>query len=180
MASGVSFVGLEIDKAARVALKNLGGTLAKGRSQLMKDIALYWHTELFPSHFTPGAESRYGYEARTKNYKDGTKRRKGVGQGKFVANVFSGMSKRWMTNLVKVTGTGKTSTVHMQAPDYFRKPFVGTVTRSDGTTFTIKRQPDKVAEVTRVNAADLQKVRSFASTRLQYLVNQGIKASKAA
>lgn len=180
MASGVSFVRLEIDKAARAALKNLGGTLAKGRAQLMKDIALYWHTELFPGHFTPGAESRYGYESRTKFYKDGTKRRKGVGQGKFVSNVFTGMSKRWMTNLFKVTGTGNTATVHMQAPAYFRKPFVGVVTFSSGKKMTVKRQPDKVAEVTRVNAADIQKVRSFASSRLQYLVNQGIKASNSA
>ncbi len=179
MASGVSFVGLEIDKAARAALKNLGGTLAKGRKQLMTDIALFWHTEIFPSHFTPGAESRYGYEPRSKKYL-AKKRKYGRGQGKYVSNVFTGMSKRWMTSLAKVSATGNTATVNMPAPAYFRKPFVGTATDPNGKTFTITRQPDKVAEVTRVNAADLQKIRSFASSRLQYLVNQGIKASKAA
>ncbi len=180
MASGVSFVGLEIDRQARVALKNLGGTLAKGRKQLLEEIARFWHKEIFPSHFTPGAESRYGYEPRSKGYREGKKLRYGRGQGKYVSNVFTGMSKRWMTTSDDFRGTGNTMTVHMKAPDYFRKPFVGTRTFPSGKSFTIKRQPDKVSEVTRTNPADMQRIRKFASTRLQQLVNQGIKASKAA
>lgn len=179
MSSGVSFVGLEIDKAARAALKNLGGTLAKGRKQLLEEIARFWHKEIFPSHFTPGAESRYGYEPRSKKYM-AKKLKYGRGQGKYVANVFTGMSKRWMTTSDDFRGTGNTMTVHMKAPDYFRKPFVGTGRTPGGKSFTIKRQPDKVDEVTRTNPADTQRIRKFASTRLQQLVNQGIKASKAA
>ena len=180
VASGSTFVGLEIDKAARKSLRALGHSLTKIRSDLMKDIALYWHTELFPAHFTPGAETRYGYEKRTKRYMEGTKRRYGRGQGKYVSNLFTGESRRRMTQLKTITGTSNTSTVRMDAPAYFRKAAVGTFTLPGGKSFTIKRQPDKAAEVTRVNAADLQKIRTFASTRLQYLVNQGIKASKAA
>ena len=175
-----AFVGLQIDKAARDALRKLSGTLAKGRKSLMADIALFWHTELFPAHFTPGAESRYGYEARSKGYVDGRKRRYGRGQGKYVSNLFTGESRRRMTQLKTITSTSGTATVRMDAPTYFRKPFVGTTTTASGKTFTIKRQPDKVAEVTRVNAADLQKIRTFASTRPQYLINGGIKLARAA
>lgn len=184
MANGFSFVGLEIDKAARAALRKLGGTLAKGSKQLMADIALFWHTELFPAHFTPGAEQRFDYEPRTKGYVDGRKRRYGRGQGKYVSNLFTGESRRRMTQLKTITSTSGTATVRMDAPAYFRKPYIGTI---QGMTknglpysFTIKRQPDKVAEVTRVNAADLQKIRTFASTRLQFLINDGIKLARAA
>lgn len=175
-----SFVGLEIDKAARKSLRALGHSLTKVRKELMADIALFWHTELFPAHFTPGAESRYGYEVRSKGYVDGRKRRYGRGQGKYVSNIFTGESRRRMTQLKTITSTSGTATVRMDAPTYFRKPFVGTTTTASGKTFTIKRQPDKVAEVTRVNAADLQKIRTFASTRLQFLINDGIKLARAA
>ncbi len=175
----MAFVGLEIDKAARKSLRALGLSLTKMRKELMLDIALFWHTELFPAHFTPGAESRYGYEARTKRYLS-FKRSHGVGQGRYVANIFTGQSRRRMTHIKTITGTSSTATVRMDAPTYFRKPAVGTFTGKDGRTFTIKRQPDKVSEVTRVNAADLQKIRTFASTRLQYLINGGIKLARAA
>lgn len=179
MASGFAFVGLELDKTARDALRKLGGTLAAGRASLMHDIATYWHTELFPGHFTPGAEQRYGYEPRSKKYL-ARKAKYGRGQGKYVSNLFTGESRRRMTQLKTITSTSGTATVRMDAPTYFRKPFVGTRTTSSGKTFTVKRQPDKVAEVTRVNEADLKKIRTFASTRLQYLINGGIKLSRAA
>lgn len=175
-----AFVGLEIDKAARKSLRALGHSLTKVRQDLMEDIALFWHTELFPAHFTPGADSRYGYEPRTKKYLSGSKRIKGRGQGRYVLNLLTGESRRRMTQLKKITSTSGTATVRMDAPTYFRKPAVGTFRRPDGSSFTIKRQPDKVAEVTRVNAADLQKIRTFAGTRLQFLINGGIKLARAA
>lgn len=174
-----SFVGLEIDKAARKSLRALGHSLTKVRKELMADIALFWHTEIFPAHFTPGAETRYGYEPRSKKYL-AVKARKGVGQGRYAANIFTGQSRRRMTQLKTITSTSGTATVRMDAPTYFRKPAVGTFPKPGGGTFTIKRQPDKVAEVTRINAADLQKIRTFASTRLQFLINGSIKLARAA
>lgn len=174
-----SFVGLQIDRQGREALRRLGGSVARGRAMLMKEIAAYWHSEIFPAHFTPGAESRYGYTPRTDAYRSGKKLRYGRGQGKYVSNLFTGESRRRMMHFKTISGTSKTSTIKMESPAYFRKPFVGTFTRPDGSQATIRRQPDKVDEVTRVNAADLQKIRTFASTRLQELIN-GTTTARAA
>lgn len=180
MPSGV-YLNLDMKPEHRKAIRSLGDgtTVNKWLKSLLHDIADFWHKQIFPSHFTPGAETRYGYEPRTEAYKK-KKRRLGRGQGRYVANIFSGKSARWMTSTGTISSTSKTATVHMPAPAYFRNPFIGTIRFASGKSMTIKRQPDKVAEVTRVNDADYRRIEKFASSRLQDLINRSMSAVKAA
>ena len=155
----------------RTAAGNLRRGFVKVHNTLMRDAATYWHLRIFPGHFTPGNEQRYQMEPRTPEYLK-RKRRYGTGQGRYVANVFSGMSFRWMMALAKVTATQDSATVRMQAPTYFTKPAVGTFTDKNGRQFTISRQPDKVKEVTQVNAADLGELQRYMQRRYDELCDQ--------
>lgn len=155
--------------------------------ELMADAATYWHHRLFPGHFTPGNESRYQMESRTPAYLK-RKRMYGTGQGRYVANVFSGASFRRMMSLFKVTATAASgtqqATLRMSAPTYFAKPAVGTFTDANGRRFTIKKQPDKVKEVTQMNDRDEAELKRYMQQRYQQLIekyiNKGTSLAKAA
>ena len=157
-------------KAARKRLRTIGTRVGSLMPELMEDVATFWHHRIMPEHFTPDAETRYGYEPRTPGYLKGSKRRYGVGQGKFVANILTGRTVRMMSQFYSIKATSKGATVRMDSPDYFRKPFIGTVRKDDGRVITITHQPDKVAEVTRVNARDFGRIREYAGGRLTQLV----------
>lgn len=166
----MEFIGIELDRESKQALKAISGSVAKGRKELNMEIAQHWHAEIFPSHFTPGAESRYSYEPRTK----WTKRKKlqiGTGQGKYVSDVLRGKSQRMMQQLATASGTAGHVTVKMPAPAYFTHPFIGDFVVGRHKVIPITRQPDKPAEVTRVSAADMTSLRIFANRRLQELVD---------
>jgi hypothetical protein len=63
-------------------------------------------------------------------------------------------------------------TVRMTAPSYFDRPFIGSwVDPKSGKRKTVRRQPDKPGEVTRVDAEDAADIRAFAADRLQNLLD---------
>ena len=149
--------------------------------QLMRDAAQYWHDEIFPSHFTPGNETRYTMAARTPGYMS-RKRKYGIGQGRYVSNIFTGTSLRWMMHSEKITATAAAgtsqATLRMSAPTYFTNPFVGTKIGRHGKEVTITRQPDKVAEVTQVNDRDDQQLRRFMQRRYDQLVREAFSRAR--
>lgn len=164
---------LDITKEHKAAIRRLADktTYKKWLKALMQSVGEYWHKSIFPGHFTPGAETRYGYEKRTDAYMK-KKRQYGVGQGRYVANIFSGKSARWMQSMGYTTATSDKATVHLPAPAYFRKPFIGTIRFASGKSMTIRRQPDKPSEVTRVNAADMEKIKRFSQSKLDELISK--------
>lgn len=141
----------------RVQLDQTGRKFNSAVRQLMREVAHYWHEEIFPGHFTPGNETRYRVKPRSEKY-IARKRKYGVGQGRFVANVFTGDTKRWMTTLAKFRVEQKTNIarVDMPTPTYFRKPY-----NPKGN------QPDKVDEVTQFNDRDRARVQEFARKRFE-------------
>lgn len=179
----ISYISPEItyDTNAEKQLRTLKISVAGVHKELMKDVATFWHHRLLPGHFTPGNESRYGMEPRTKGYK-ARKARLGVGQGRYVSNVFTGMSFRWLMTMYAVSGTANTATVKMKAPTYFTSPAVGTFKDKNGRSFTIKRQPDKPKEVTQINDADRSQMQQYMGRRYGELLNKylGQSAAKAA
>lgn len=151
---------------------------------LMRDTITFWHDKIFPSHFTPRNDERYQFEKRSPGYIKNTKRRYGIGQGKYVDNVFTGMSFRWMMSLVKYTATAPkgtaSATATMSAPTYFTSPKIGTFVGSNGKTYTITRQPDKVKEITQVNANDLAQIQKFMQRRYDELCDRYIRQETSA
>lgn len=179
----VSKTGVFIDdKEVKAALRTVRGLIKKPAlmRELMQDIGTFWHHQIMPEHFTPGAETRYGYEKRTEGYLKGEKKRKGIGQGKWVANLLTGRTVRMMTHGATFTPTTRGVTIRMPAPRYFTRPYIGRITKADGTVVTIKRQPDKVREVTRVNAKDIQRMNQYGSARIKTICQRLLKMKAAA
>jgi len=178
-----SFIAPELkyDIDAEKQLRKLKISVAAVHKELLNDVATFWHHRLLPGHFTPGNEDRYDMEPRSPGYLK-TKRRYGVGQGKYVANVFTGMSFRWLMTLFNVSGTSTQATVTMKAPTYFTNPATGTFTGKNGRTFTISHQPDKAKEVTQVNDSDRSQMQKYMGQRYQELLDRylGQAAAKAA
>ena len=144
----------------RTVTGNLRRGFPKVHRELMGDAATYWHHRIFPGHFTPGNESRYQMKPRSPEYLK-RKRRYGSGQGKHVANVFSGMSFRWLMSTLSVTKTQDSATARMKAPTYFTNP-----SKPRGV------QPDKPAEVTQINDRDLTELQRYMQRRYDELVEQ--------
>lgn len=141
---------------------------ARVHNTLMRDTADFWHERIFPGHFTPGNEDRYEMKPRTPAYLT-SKRRRGTGQGRYVANVFSGMSFRWMMTSFGITATQDSATVRMKAPTYFTQPY-----NPRGT------QPDKPREVTQVSTRDLAEIQKYMQRRYDELTDQFINRGVAA
>lgn len=161
-------IDLKLDLAQ---LDQTGRKFNSAVRSLMREVAEFWHKEIFPGHFTPGNESRYQFQPRTARY-IARKRKYGVGQGRFVANVFTGDTKRWMTQLAKFRVEQKTNIarVDMPTPTYFRKPY-----NPKGN------QPDKVDEVTQFNERDRQQIQAFARKRFENIFKKHLSsAAKAA
>lgn len=173
-------MNMEWSTDAEKQIRKLGGSVRGVHKEVMKATALYWHHQIFPGHFTPGNESRYDMEKRTPKYIENTKRRFGVGQGRYVSNVFTGMSRRWMlfANVDEmISGTSMTATVKMKAPTYFTQPAIGDFTDKNGRKFTIKRQPDKPAEVTQVNEDDIAQLQKYMNRTYQSLLDKALAAA---
>lgn len=166
------------DSDAEKVARKLGVSVRKIHKELLIDVARFWHHRILPSHFTPGNETRYSMEPRGKRYK-AFKARVGVGQGRYVSNVLSGQSFRWLMTTDTYTGTQSQATLRMKAPTYFTSPAIGTFKGKDGRSFTITRQPDKPKEVTQVNDADRSEMQKYMGRRYSELLNQIIGTSTA-
>ncbi len=159
------------------------GWLNEIQKRVLFAIGEKWFSEVFPLHFSAGNKSRYRFEPRNRSYLLGEKNEQGVGKGKnpniFV--VFSGESERAMTALPpRISGNHKKVTVRVSNPPfYFGNPFIGRreiekeVRGKDGSTrtiaveFNVRRQPDKVAEVTQIPNRDEAMLRRFGFAAMQ-------------
>lgn len=172
-------LGMKI--ADRSKFRGLGRLMAGIRKQTMLDAANYWHRSIFPRHFNSQARSAYGYKPRQSKYQK-FKLRKGVGQGKFVDLIFTGQSRRWMQEGVKVAGVQGRITVTMRVPWYFKNPrgkILNLRQKLKGLPapkYSSREQPDKPDEVTRFNARDRSDLRGYAAKRMQELMNKARSA----
>lgn len=158
-------------------LRGLGRFMAAIRKQVILDTANFWHRSILQRHFNSGARAAYGYKPRQQKYQK-FKLRKGVGQGKFVDLIFSGQSRRWMQEGVKVAGVQGRVTVTMRVPWYFKNPrgrILNLRQTSKGLPapkYSSREQPDKPDEVTRFNARDRGDLRAYAGNRMQQLISK--------
>jgi hypothetical protein len=168
-------LGMKINDKSH--LRGLGRYMAGIRKQVMLDAANFWHRSIFPRHFNSQARSAYGYKPRQEKYQK-FKLRKGVGQGKFVDLLFTGQSRRWMQEGVKVTGTQGRVSITMRVPWYFKNPrgkILNLRQLSKGLPapkYSSREQPDKPDEVTRFNAKDRGDIRKYAAGRMQELMDK--------
>ncbi len=146
---------------------------------MMQSVALAWHDTLLDRHFTPGNQSRYGYENRNKVYLEEIKKKAGVGQGKYVSDVLKGQSARWLRTFFSITATQRQATLRMTAPTYFTSPFIGSF--ADPKTGKLKhvtRQPNKPEEVTQLNNDDRASLNKFAQENITSRVELALRGMK--
>lgn len=129
-------------------IKGLGRNLPKIRKEVFQDAGEYWFQKLFPDHFKPQARSEFQHESRTAKYLK-SKRFRGVREGRFIDNILSGKTRRFLQEGPRITATSQGVTVRLDAPLYFRRQSAG--------------QPDKVAEITNVS----ERHRSLMFRRMQ-------------
>jgi len=159
---------LDLQTRPRRRLVGLQQTYGKLIAEIVRNTAQHWHREIFPRHFGARNRSKYNFAPRSRLYTEKIKRFAGVGEGKFRDLVLSGASQRALRNLVQITGTSKRAVVRMSAPSYFDRPFVGSwIDPKSGRRKTVTRQPDKPAEVLRIDPEDAADIRRFAGDRLQ-------------
>lgn len=145
----VLVVDLEFDHDPRLADREHPRVVR----EIMRGIATDWHEYVQPRHFTPGNSARYRMERRTDWYRRNSKLSKGRGQGKYVANLLTGKSRRFAMAFAKITATQHKATVTMTLPSYFDRPYAGTRTVRKGRKTIVKRitrQPDKPRELTQI------------------------------
>lgn len=93
------------------------------------EVGEFYHRELIPKHFRPGAEAEYRYRPRQRGYRDrrGSKAsvvQRAIAAGKAVPAAatnpltFTGALKRIVTQLAEIRGYPARSTVTMNLPAY--------------------------------------------------------------
>ena len=171
---------LDLQTIGRRNFVGLKTSYAKIARQTLREMAAYWHREIFPRHFSSRNLTKYKIEARTKLYIDKIKPRLGVGVGRFRLMMLTGQSQRWMESLGRVSGPGTRVTVRMPAPRHFTNPFVGTfIQPKTGKRKYVSRQPNKVAEVTRFDAEDNADLRRRGRWRLAQLFREAQRQAAA-
>ncbi|MBK8916462.1 MAG: hypothetical protein IPM64_17995 [Phycisphaerales bacterium] len=158
-------------------IPGLAREFARLRKQALRDTAEFWHEKLLRPHFGPSNRARFGHEAREPFYLQEIKRGLGRGQGKFVDDILTGRSMRFMLAFFTITGTSNAATLTMKPPGYFKNPFEGTFRAADGSTKRISGQPDKAAEVTTVDSRDAQSLSEFHAKRLEALIHAARRTS---
>lgn len=139
----------------RRSIVGLRGKWGKINKHVLQKAAWRWHKEKLESHFTPGNNSRYQMQPRTRFYRTKVKIRRGTGQGKYVDLILSGRSLRALKAFATVSGTATAATLTMKPPGYFTRPFVGSYRDpKTGRQKVIRQQPDKVAELKRISPED--------------------------
>lgn len=114
-------------------------TMTRFRKLAMQDLGEYWVRELLPDHFKPSARSEFQHEARDEAWLK-AKRLFGLGQGKFVDNVLTGKSRRFLMHGPIIKATSRGVSVRLTGPLYFKNPRHKT-----------PGHPDKPDEITRVS-----------------------------
>ena len=124
-----------------------------------REMAIKWHKDMLPDHFTRGAPAKYKHKTRSPIYlKKKRKSRKALYGGN-IDNVFTGDMERQLKKMATVRTFPSRVTLTMTGPRYMTmRVFAGD--RSKGYRYgknrerTISRtagqQPDKVAEVTTI------------------------------
>ena len=124
-------------------------------------MALKWHTEMLPDHFTRGAPAKYKHQPRSPVYLKKKRKNKKALYGGNVDNVYSGDMERQLKKIATVKPFPDRVTLKMVGPRYMTmRVFTGD--RSRGFRYgknrkqTISKsagqQPDKVAEVTTITS----------------------------
>lgn len=163
---------LDLQTRPRRRLIGLQTTYSKAVAEVLRRTAEHWHREIFPRHFGGRNRSKYQFAPRSQLYTEKLKKFQGRGIGKFRDMILKGSSQFMLRNLAQITGTARRMTVRMTAPAYFDRPFIGSwVDPKSGKRKTVRRQPDKPGEVTRVDAEDAADIRAFAADRLQNLLD---------
>lgn len=158
---------LDIRIENRGLIKGIGRQFRSAQTEVLKDSADFWHHAIFPKHFKGANRSRYGFAPRNRVYESEIKQKKGQGSGRFVDDVLTGKSARWMAAFFKISGTSKRVTVRMFPPTYFTNPFIGEFRDPrTGKARRVTQQPDKPDEVTRFNSEDRHQLREFTAERL--------------
>lgn len=168
---------LDIQTTTRGPVKGLGRIMGRLRKQAFREMAEYWHKNIFPRHFGNGNKTQYGMKQRNRKYLEEIKTREGSGTGKFTYDVLKGQSMFWAKSMFRITGTGSRVTVKATVPAYFTKPFIGSFISPKGKLKTITQQPDKPAEVTRFNDQDRKDINTWCSNRLDQLIAQSNTAT---
>lgn len=137
-------------------LEGLGKRFPRAYRSAMKGMVEVYHREIFPRHFFGSNRSRYKIKPRSQFYLTVIKRVTGRGPGRYVDLLLRGVAARRMKSFatIRAADGGNTMVLRMQAPRYFTNPFIGSYINEHGDRKTITQQPDKVAEVTQVNAED--------------------------
>lgn len=121
---------------------------------VLDDSVRYFAEQLLPERFAPRNDTRFGHEKRNKVYREQIKRKAGTGQGKHVNLQLSGKSMRQAKHLYRITGKQRKK-LKVTVPAYFTKPFTGTFRDpQSGRVKRVTRQPNKVAELQRVDSRD--------------------------
>lgn len=143
----------------RTPIKILKRELSRIRREALRELVMWFHEVYVPRRFSPGNDTRYQHAKRNDVYKNRIKRRRGIGQGKYVNNVLTGASRRRAMAFAKATATANQATLRVETPTYFRRPFKGTTRNRKGGITTINNQPDKVAETVFIPRQELEELR---------------------
>lgn len=137
----------------------------------MIEAAWQWHAVILDKHFVSSNRGRYQHEKRTDVYLNFIKKMQGTGVGRFVDQIKTGKSRRFLKAFASVSGTARSVTLTMKPGRYFTNPFVGSFTDPrTGEQKRVTRQPDKVAELTRVHVQDARDLRDFAARKVANLL----------
>lgn len=155
-------------------------------------MAMKWHQEILPKHFTREAPQRYGHQARSSKYlrkkhmaaRWGEKRgptRVYAKYGGNIDNVFSGELEQRVKALAAIRATATKVTLKMTGPRYMTmRRFMGDRERAvaegwtygKGVRFRPRRleapglQPDKVKEITTVVQEENRSLIEFLNDRV--------------
>lgn len=119
-------------------------------SHVSKNTMQYdWHRRMFPDHFKKGADQIYGYKPRSGRYL--AYKRK---TGRDLPIFFSGKTRSWTKQWIKITGRGTTTSGLLHAPWYVRmKP-------------TKRNAPNLGAELTEMTTDEMQEVAETMARRV--------------
>ena len=133
--------------------------LAKAAKAALRLSAEMWRDDIMPERFLLQTQNQYVLETRTQIYLRIIKRLMGVGEGKS-SNLLlrlKGTSFRFAKYFSTITATANKSTITMRMPAYFTNPKIGTV-YENGKRKQIRRQPDKVKELTQMTHANVKRI----------------------
>jgi hypothetical protein len=164
-------LGIKIENKS--PLGEMRKELNRIRKEVMKDVGEEFVRYHVKPHFGPSNRARFKHEKRNDVYEKEIKKKKGQGDGKHVDNKLTGRSMRQTLATAKVTSTRDKATVRATVPGYFKKPFVGTFTKTvtdkSGRTRQVQkrvtRQPDKVKELGEMDRKDVDALTKFALRR---------------